>query len=324
MLKQILTAALLGCTMMMSQASSVHINTNTWLALHSDKTIYGITMKVGDQKAWVNGTKVELQGVPFVKDDVFYYPLQDLVELYGDSYELDGDRVTIDAGDMGTYTFTVGSTTVTAQDGTVWDNSHQQRYFLEMQPQYRKESVRKPILLNGVLYAPLSFLLAHRDGPQYLKHGSQYVDSGFVIFNGKENQNGFLGYEILTEFDALPAEKRESLVCLGIKGEARDYYHEVEYRGDGYSVFVLRLKPGEIDAEQLNGLISAIIVDDPKYMTKRGLRVGDSAERAWELYGSGMSTQFGYELEHGKISRFGFRSPYYSVCGIRSLFLYDF
>lgn len=323
MLKQILAAALLGCTLMTSQASSVHINTSTWLALHSDKTIYGITMKVGDQEAWVNGTKVELQGAPFVKEDVFYYPLQDLVELYGDSYELDGDRVTIDAGDTGTYTFTVGSTIVTAQDGTIWDNSHQQRFFLETQPQYPKESVYTPILLDGVLYAPLSFLLA-LDGPRYLSHGSQYVDSGFVIFDGKESANGFLGYEILTEFDALPAEKRESLVCLGAKGEARDYYNEVEYRGDGYSVFVLRLKPGERNSEQLDGLISAIIVDDPKYMTKRGLRVGDSAERAWELYGEGMLTQFGYELENGKISRFGFRSPYYSVCGIRSLFFYDF
>lgn len=100
------------------------MDTTTWLKLHPNEPIYGVTMKVGDKNALVNGVEVELQGTPFVEEDVFYYPLQDLVELYGDSYDLNGDQVTISARDYGVYTFTIGSTTVTAQDNTVCAYGH--------------------------------------------------------------------------------------------------------------------------------------------------------------------------------------------------------
>lgn len=321
MLKRVIIAVLLSCVLIIPLTQSNQLNTTAWVSLHPDEPIYGITMKPGEEKALVNGVTTKLRGVPFVENDVFYYPLEDVVELHGDFFQLKEDLVTVDAGDLGTYTFAIDSTNVKAQDGTVWDNSLQQFYFSNTQPTYCKETIRTPILREGVVYVPYGFLLSQWDGPQYLKLVSQYADSGFVIFQGKENQNGFLGYEILTEFDALPAEKRESLVCLGPKGEVRDNYDEVEYRGEGYSVFVLRLKKGARDSDRLNGLISAIIVDDSKLMTDRGLRVGDSAERAWELYGYDLMRQFGYEIEDGKISRFGFRSPYYSTCGIMSIFV---
>lgn len=317
MLKQIIATALLSCALITPQISSIRMDTTTWLKLHPNEPIYGVTMKVGDKNALVNGVEVELQGAPFVEEDVFYYPLQDLVELYGDSYDLNGDQVTISARDYGVYTFTVGSTTVTAQDSTVWDNNSQnQQYFLTSAPSYREEPIRAPLLRDNVVYVPYGFTLNYWDGPQYFKAGTQYVDSNFVIFSDQNLVEEFLGFGIKTKFDDLPAGQKASLQCLGVKAETAEVYQEVEYRGDGFSVFVFRLKEGESDARGLDGLISAITTDDARYATHRGLRVGDSAERAWELYGYDLIYEFGYEVKDGVVTRLGFHAPYYSACGI--------
>ncbi len=320
---QSIAASLLASVMLLSpQISIPKLDVSDWKALCPGEPIYGITMWAGESSALVNGVPVELEGAPFVDNDVFYYPLKDVVLLYGDSYAREGDSISIKTEKYGTYHLEVGSSMVTDEDGAVFDNSIQQEYFLQPQPRYRKELTRPLMERDGVLYAPVGFRLRLREGPSYIWAVSQYPESGFVIFHGSEPNNEFLGFQILSDFASVPWERRRDMTCLGVQASGiRDNYDEVEYRADGYSVFVLQLQPGGCNLDQLDGKNSAIIVDTPKYATRRGLRCGDSAERAWNLYGAEMLTSFGYEVENGVVTRYGFRSPYYTMCGIPSMFL---
>ena len=42
----------------------------------------------------------------------------------------------------------------------------------------------------------------------------------------------------MTNFNELPAEQRAKVQKVGSLGITRDYYDEVEYRGDGYAIHV--------------------------------------------------------------------------------------
>ena len=116
------------------------------------------------------------------------------------------------------------------------------------------------------------------------------------------------GFATMTNFNELPAEQRAKVQKVGSLGITRDYYDEVEYRGDGYAIHVARLRPGEEDGWGLDGIIVAIVIDGPQCATARGLRIGDTPQRAWELYG--YMSHFGYEVEHGHITRIAFNSYY--------------
>ena len=99
---------------------TVELDAADWLALHPGETAYAVTLQPGEQTALVNNCPVELRGTPFVEKDVFYYPLEDIVELFGDTFRLDGDQVTVDTGEDGSFSFQIGSTAVTAEDGTIY------------------------------------------------------------------------------------------------------------------------------------------------------------------------------------------------------------
>lgn len=183
-----------------------------------------------------------------MEKDVFYYPLEDIVALFGDTFRLDGDRVTVDTREDGSFSFQIGSTAVTAEDGTIYANDGQQEYYpLGVSP-YRQEPCRPAILRDGIVYVSQGFQLSQGNMPRYM-WGKDYPWTSTVIFSHGESGQEWNSYKIMTPFDDLPAHQRAGLQCLGPKGEVRDYYDEVEYRGDGYSVFVLQRKPGTDNAE---------------------------------------------------------------------------
>lgn len=186
MLQQVVPALLAAASLVLCQLSQVTLDVTDWLTLCPDEPVYGITLRVGERQALVNGMPVELQGAPFVEGDVFYYPLEDMVRLHGNAYQQNGGQAWIDAGDEGRYCLEAGSTLVTAADGTTCTNPLRQQYFLQPQPRYRRETIRPPVLQEGVLYVPCGFRLTDRGGPEYLNAYTQYPDSGFVIFSGTE------------------------------------------------------------------------------------------------------------------------------------------
>lgn len=319
MIKEMIAVALTASALAMPTDISMKLDVADWLALHPGETACAVTLQPGEQTALVNNCPVGLRGTPFVEKDVFYYPLEDIVELFGDTFRLDGDRITVDTGEDGVFTFQIGSTAVTAEDGTVYANDGRQEYYTLGISPYRKEPRRPPVLRDGIVYVPQGFQLNERHSPYYL-WASDYAWTHTVIFSHGESGQEWNGYEIMTPFQDVPAQQRAKLQRVGPKGEVRDYYDEVEYRGDGYSVFVLEMKPGSENMDQMDGLISAIIVDDPRYMTLRGLRVGTTEERAWELYGWDLAMELGCEVENGIVIRWGYRSPYYSACGLSTCF----
>ena len=319
MIKELIVSALTAAAMVLPADLTVELDAADWLALHPGETAYAVTLQPGEQTALVNNCPVELRGTPFVEKDVFYYPLEDIVVLFGDTFRLDGDRVTVDTGEDGSFSFQIESTAVTAEDGTIYANDGQQEYYpLGVSP-YRQEPTRPPVLRDGIVYVLQGFYLNEWGKPYYLLV-RDYAWTNTVIFSHGESGQEWNSYKIMTPFDDLPAHQRAELQCLGPKGEVRDYYDEVEYRGDGYSVFVLRMKESTENMDQLDGLISAIIVDDARHATPRGLRCGMTKERAWALYGWDLAMELGCEVENGVITRWGYRSPYYSACGLPTCF----
>lgn len=319
MIKEMMVAALTAAALALPADMTVELDVADWLSLHPGETACGVTLQPGKQTALVNNCPVTLRGTPYVEKDVFYYPLEDIVELFGGTVQLDGDRVTVDTGEDGVFTFQIGSTAVTAEDGTVYATEGRQEYYTLGISPYRKEPRRPPVLRDGVVYVPQGFQLNEQYRPHYL-WASDYAWTNTVIFDYGESGQEWNGYEIMTPFRDVPAQQRAKLQRVGPKGEVRDYYDEVEYRGDGYSVFVLEMKPGTENLDQMDGLISAIIVDDARYATPRGLRVGTTEERAWALYGWDLVMELGCEVENGIVTRWGYRSPYYSACGLSTCF----
>lgn len=310
LLKEMLAAVLLGCGLLNAQGASLNLDVTDWLALHPEETVYGLTMTVGEQKALVNGVTVELQGAPFVEDDVFYFPLEDVAELYGDTVEMEGEEIRV-LTDEGVFTMFLDSDRVMASDGTTYVEDHGFRLFLPAYQYRNNDGDITPRLRDGLVYVPCNFSGWEHGGPGYLSNVSLYPESGFVIFDLYEYwENEFRGFTLLEPYDTLPASLREQMVCRGSLGETRDYYDEVEYRGDGFSVYVARLRLGCEDGWQLDGVVTAIVIDDRDCPTYRGLRCGDPAERAWQLYGYAMVPHFGYEVKDGRITRIGFNSYY--------------
>ena len=64
-----------------------------------------------------------------------------------------------------------------------------------------------------------------------------------------------------------------------------NYYIEM-YLCEGTEVYVMRCPDGQEDVEGMNGKVAAIrLSGGTAYRTPRGLTVGDTAYRAWLLYG---------------------------------------
>ena len=152
MLQQVVPVLLAAASLVLCQFPQMSLDVTDWLALCPDEPVYGITLRVGERQALVNGMPVELQGAPFVEGDVFYYPLEDMVRLHGDAYQQNGGQAWIDAGDEGRYCLEAGSTLVTAADGTTCTNPLRQQYFLQPQLQYRRETIRPPVLRERFFY----------------------------------------------------------------------------------------------------------------------------------------------------------------------------
>lgn len=271
-------------------------------------------MAAGEETALVNGFPVELEDAPFVEYNVFYYPLEEMVRLCGGASTWEDGRLLIEIG-IRTFSVVPGSPVVTDDSGAVWTNKPSDRFFTTADTRYWQRAAMVPILRDGTVYAPIGFDVCGEGLVLPFGSWTMYPESETAILSGREPQQSFMGFTLLTEFAEVPAERRSQLTCRGVRATGiREAYDEVEYRGDGFSVFVLRLAAGHEDIDGLDGKISAIVVDDPRIPTGRGLRCGDSAARAWALYGWELVGAFGCDVENGVVTRYGWRS-YYTACG---------
>lgn len=318
MVKQLIATGLLLSTMAMAQAPVPQLDIEGWRTLHPDREIHGITLWVDRAEALVDGTLVTLDHAPFVENEVFYLPVEEIARLHGDTVSVEGDTMIVET-DAGPYTMYAGQTRVTGPDGTEYTVNHQLRRYSE---QYDHRPITKdttPRLRDGAAYLPAGFARQDQGAPDYLCGGFSWPWDGFLILDTPRTDEQMCdGFSTLTVFDELPEAQRAKVRETGSLGITGDSYDEVEYRGDGYAIHVARLRPGEEDSAGLDGIIVAIVIDGPQCATARGLRVGDTPQRAWELYG--YLTQFGYEVSNGRITRIAFNS-YYTQHSIPSFWI---
>ena len=318
MVKQLISVGLLAGTLVTAQMPSARLDVEGWLALHPNADVHGITLWPDRAEVLVNNVLVELDHAPFVENDLLYVPLEDLAALLGDTIQIAGNAIILQT-DEGPYILYAGETRVTAPDGKDYVIDHELRQFSIKHGSCPVTATTTPLLRDGTAYAPTDYVLRQQASPEYLNHYVLYPEDGFAVLDlPRPGEQMCDGFATMMNFDELPAEQRAKVQEMGSLGITRDYYDEVEYRGDGYAIHVARLRPGEEDGWVLDGTTVAIVIDGTQCATARGLRVGDTPQRAWELYG--YMSHFGYETVHGHITRIGF-SSYYTQHGIPSFWV---
>lgn len=316
MVRQLISAGLLAGTLVTAQMPSARLDVEGWLALHPDTDIHGITLWPDRAEAMVDGTLVTLDHAPFVEGKVFYLPIEEIAQLHGDTVSVEGDAIILEH-DEGPFTMYVGQARVTSPDGTEYP-VEVCKWFTNVTDYGPATEETTPQIRDGVAYIPAGFAQWRYGAPAYLCNNFLWAQDGFVILETSQYEETLDGFTLMEKFDELPAAQRAKVQEMGSLGLTRDYYDEVEYRGDGYAIHVARLRPGEEDGWVLDGTIVAIVIDGTQCATARGLRVGDTPQRAWELYG--YMSHFGYETVHGHITRIGF-SSYYTQHGIPSFWV---
>lgn len=259
MVKQLISVGLLVGTLVTAQMPSARLDVEGWRALHPEDTICGITLWPDRAEVLVNNVLVKLDHAPFVENDLLYVPLEDLAALLGDTVQVAGNTIILQTED-GPYILYAGETRVTAPDGKDYVIDHELRQFSIKRGSCPVTAATTPLLRDGTAYAPTDYVLRQQASPEYLSGYAFYPEDGFAVLdlpNLKEQMCD--GFAAMTNFDELPAEQRAKVHEVGSLGITRDYYDEVEYRGDGYAIHVARLRPGEEDGWGLDGIIVAIV-----------------------------------------------------------------
>lgn len=279
---------------------------------------YGITMYVGSDKALINGAEVALPEAPFLENEVVYFPLQFVAEALGYSYSYRDGLASIELFGHTTQ-YEVGSGRIII-DGTEDQVSGNHYLFREDHIYRAADETFVPIMRNDVIFLPFGFLSSEHVSFFNYFNAQQYPEKNMLVFNGSATEEGIAGFYLREKYDDLPQELRSSMNYIGVVGQSRDLYDVVEYERNGLFVHVLRLPEGEADLDGIDGVIGSVCVTKPDIPTPRGLCCGDTAERAWELYGYAFAQSFSYDLENGVISRLGFYAYFDDTFGFAPVY----
>lgn len=252
------------------------------------------------------GDPVTLSAAPFIQDGAFYFPLEDVVPLLGGRCRIKGDTAEVYLYEQ-KLTFRVGSQEIIV-DG-VADRAY-------------REDDRAPQMINGIFYLPHD---VHADRAFTGYKGPMnwfYPDMGILILTRSDavkHELGAAGALLEEPFSRVPVSVRASLKSKGT--EPMDVAYEAErYDGDGISIWVARSTDPEDETPALDGCVAAVHLTGDTYCTWRGLRVGDSRERAELLYGdlgpdSYLFQAFPFEVEFDKtdhVSAIRFESYFFT------------
>ena len=241
----------------------------------SDPQTFVITLLEGQTTAMVNGTEAQLSVAPFLQNGSFYYPLADVVRLIGGGFSQDGNTATIQL--FGTTVKYTADDPEVIVNGTSYRNNYRLLRFA--QDSDEESGAIPPQLLNGTLFVP-----------------HDLCPGGCPNFG----------------LDQLPDETRAPFQSQGVAGTVLNYYIEM-YLCEGTEVYVMRCPDGQEDVEGMNGKVAAIrLSGGTAYRTPRGLTVGDTAYRAWLLYGKcAFTSSFYYQVEDGYVSTIVFHTRYW-------------
>ncbi len=280
---------------------------------HADgENAYALTLQAGVSEGVLNGETVSLSAPPLVRDGSFYLPLESVAELLGGGCTLRGDQITLELFEhTSVYTLNAGTYQV---DGEVL---HLPENIAAFSPSGHTLTVQEtygPLLEQGRVYLPLAFLETGENG---LNWDWKDPENSLVILSNFQHELGVEEAKLAYRYETLPQEFQDTLTDLGIVGPVGDLPYEVQaYANDDISIYVTRLRPTCEDVEGIDGKIAAIQVTGSRYRTPRGLRVGDSVQRAKLLYGDSERTfyltdKFQCQVTDGKVSSLVFGTRYF-------------
>lgn len=289
-----------------SAAQTEQPTTNTTF---SGESAYGVSIWADNDEALVDGEPVKMRGTPFVQDEIFYFPLQDITEFLGGIYSYDDGVASVKA--LGYMTqYHIGTKKITV-DGVDYQVSGEHRLFREDHAYQTAGDSFVPLIKDGVVYLPLDYKLERMSSTVKTDTVMMYPQTNMVTFSGWMEEEGAAGFYLQDNYDQLPQSLRATMRCAGIVADKiDDYYNVVEYENNGLQVRVLRKPDAAEDVWGADGMISEVCITGTKYATPRGLKCGDTAERAWNLYGFEYPERFSFEIEDGVISRIGFHTRY--------------
>lgn len=268
----------------------------------------GITIFAYEDKALVNGQLTQMPAAPFPDNELLYVPLSFLAEATGTAYTRDGDQLLLTC-DGHTLELTLGSALYSI-DGEA--GAARQSLYWSNHPAAPADFV--PVERDGLVFVPTDFL-PHDDRLPVCALGLQHLGYyGMAIYGANDSDETLAGYRLGLVYDELPRELRANMVSEGIVDEDVRGYDVEGYHGGGVHLRVYRRRPGWSNEEGMDGAICAIAVTDPAIPTDRGLRVGDSPRRAWELYGTLFADTFSFQYTPpaGPITLIGIHGLYYA------------
>lgn len=240
-----------------------------------------VGLQVGSVEAAVSGVLdgtirygeiVTLRAAPFRQGDVIYFPLEDVLPLMGGSCQVDGDTARVQFKDQNMI-FRVGSPDIII-DGVVYHGINGEE--------------RMPQVVNGVFFLPHGMKVPGAgtglDGPL----NWVYLEEGRMVLSDSDAFKDELcaaGAWMEEPFEDIPASVRRTLKSVGTEHPETARYNTERYNGDGISIWVSRPDEGEEESTFATGFVVCIQLTGDRYQTWRGLRVGDSRERAELLYG---------------------------------------
>jgi hypothetical protein len=274
---------------------------------------YALSLTADSSEALLNGYSVILPNPPFIQNDTFYIPLEEVTELLGGTYFFDYDIAIIKLYGHTTQ-YQIGSHSI-VYDGEAY-MAHKVRYSFGKEndePEYvAVDEKYAPILYDGTVFIPFDF--KGYQAPEY-SSWKAYPASRMVINSRFSNDERSIGdVRLRISYDDLSSDFKSKLNYAGVVCEVINYNVE-EYKNDGLSVYVMRInKPPYDDVEGMDGRVCAIKVSGNHYSTPRGLKPGDSEDRLWRLYGNETFTSSFYcTVEGGKVSSIVFHTNYYGV-----------
>ncbi|GMQ59479.1 hypothetical protein AN1V17_38760 [Vallitalea sediminicola] len=236
-----------------------------------------ISMEVDSKKALLNGEPITLNNAPFLENGTVYVPLREIIDLYGGivAYIQDEQAVLIaikrknDMGyDQGYFSkIWIGKQKVLTDTGEAF-----------IHPTYPKNCV--PIIKNNIAFIPADYI-------DFCLVANSLWDAerNRIIFYDGSGCKRVDKFVIGSDFNSLNKNIRNRFKTTGrIVDQSENGLYKIEAYSDG-DMEVELATDEERPPKDLKEIYSIILITD-KYKTSRGLRVGDSIEKYWDLYGS--------------------------------------
>lgn len=274
------------------------------LSLQAGSTT-GLLSGTLEDDSQVQGVEVILSVPPVVEDEVFFFPLEDVVELLGGTCEIQTDLARVELfGD--TILYQIGEPVILVNGES------------------RKVEPERPAFRE--YYVPIP---AERGAPRWIDDVF-YVADGFYVEDGfgfsadyyPEKDMIVLNHQLWDEITVegisvaegtmlpeLPKEVTKGFrKTRTIPGEADGWYDFDVYQRPGMELYVMNVRPEyEGKGYGYDDEVCAILVTESGIPTARGLQVGDPENRLDLLYGNldhplNLAFHLIVEVEDGKVA----------------------